>query len=371
MYLRYGMANLFDKIKLGDLELNNRIFMAPLTRARAKIPGNIPYELNAKYYGQRSSAGLIISEGTQISKQGQGYKATPGIYSKEQVEGWKLVTNEVHKRKGKIFCQLWHVGRISDPSYQPDNNLPVAPSAIKPKGKHIDITGKERNFITPKELTKREIQNIVFDYKNATINAKDSGFDGVEIHAANGYLIDQFLQNNSNKRGDEYGGSLSNRCRFLIDIIDEVSKIFSSTRIGVRLSPYGTFNDMNDNNPGQLFQYILSQLSKKNLAYIHLIEPRAGAGKTDNNIEGSPDVISNFRDYYKGFLISAGGYDPVSAFEAIKNELSDAIAFGRLFIANPDLPERIESGYYLNKYDRKTFYVGGKKGYTDYPIIKL
>lgn len=363
------MKHLFDKIKLGDLELNNRIFMPPLTRSRAKLPENIPHALNALYYAQRASAGLIISEGTQISQQGQGYRATPGIHSKEQVKGWKLVTDKVHENGGKIFCQLWHVGRISDPSYQPNNNLPVAPSAIKPNMKHFNMDGQEINLGTPKELTIEEIKQIIQDYKHAAINAKEANFDGIEIHGANGYLIDQFLQNNANKRTDIYGGSLENRSRFLIEIIDEVKKVWDSCRIGVRFSPYGTFNDVSDSNPVELFQYVLAKMNQKNLAYVHLIEPRAGGGKIDNNLADSPDVASSFRDCYKGFLISAGGYDPITADETIKNNKADAIAFGRLFIANPDLPKRIKLNANLNKYNRDTFYAGDEKGYTDYPFL--
>lgn len=364
------MTNLFEPLKLGAITIPNRIIMAPLTRMRSKQPGNIPHELNAKYYAQRASAGLIISEATQISQQGQGYPGTPGIHSKEQVAGWKLVTDAVHKNGGRIFLQLWHVGRISHRSHQPNNQLPVAPSAIKPSGGIFSADWKEVAFETPRALETNEIAGIVADFKKGAQNAKDAGFDGVEVHGANGYLLDQFLQDGSNQRTDNYGGSIENRARFLLEVVDEVVKVWGSNRVGVRLAPYGTFNDMKDSNPVALFSYVLKELEKRNLAYVHLIEPRSSsAGGSDENIASAPDTAEIFRKSFKGNLISAGGYKPQDAAEAVKSGKADAIVFGRLFISNPDLVERIKQNAALNKYDRSTFYGGAEKGYTDYPTL--
>jgi len=364
------MANLFDSLQLGDLTINNRIIMAPLTRMRSKQPGNIPYELNAEYYAQRSTAGLIISEATQISQQGQGYPATPGIHSKEQVEGWKLVTNAVHTKGGKIFLQLWHVGRISHSSHQPNGGLPVAPSAIKPTGKVFTANWQQADYETPHELTIEEIKAILADYKTAAQNAEDAGFDGVEVHGANGYLLDQFLQDGSNNRTDEYGGSIENRAKFLLQAVDAAIDVWGKGRVGVRLSPYGTFNDMSDSDPVALFTYVLEELSKRGIAYVHVIEPRAtSAGGSDKVEQDAPCTSEIFKESFNGVFISAGGYNPKTAKEAVENGSADAVAFGRLYIANPDLPERIKAGTELNPYNRATFYGGVEKGYTDYPFM--
>ena len=283
------MTSLFDTLKLADLILKNRVVMAPLTRMRSMQPGNIPWDLNATYYAQRSSAGLIVSEATQISQQGQGYPGTPGIHSDEQVSGWKLVTNAVHKNGGKIFLQLWHVGRISHRSHQPSLGLPVAPSAIKPAGGIFSADWKEVTFETPRALEINEIAGIVADYKKGAENAKKDGFDGVEVHGANGYLIDQFLQDGSNQRVDSYGGSIENRTRLLLEVVDVAIEVWGKDRVGVRLSPYGTFNDMKDSDPVALFTYVLQKLSEKGIAYVHLIEPRSsGAGGRDGNLDGTP-----------------------------------------------------------------------------------
>jgi N-ethylmaleimide reductase len=250
--------NLFTSLEMGDIVLSNRIIMAPLTRMRSKQPGDIPYQLNALYYAQRSSAGLIISEATQISAQGKGYPATPGIYSIDQIKGWQLVTNEVHKNNGKIFSQLWHVGRISHFSLQPNNQKPVAPSAISAKNSGTYTSQfKPTPILTPRALELSEIPDLIESYKQAAINAKEAGFDGVELHSANGYLLDQFLQDNSNQRTDNYGGSIMNRSRLLLEVLDEIIKVWGSGRVGVRLSPYGTFNDMSDSHPIALFSYVL------------------------------------------------------------------------------------------------------------------
>lgn len=364
------MTTLFDTLKIGDLTLKNRLIMAPLTRMRSKQPGNIPHQLNAEYYAQRASAGLIISEATQISQQGQGYPATPGIHSNEQVQGWKLVTDAVHKQSGKIFLQLWHVGRISHSSHQPNGGLPVAPSAIAPTGNVFTADWKQLPYETPHALEISEIKSILADFKKAAQNAKDAGFDGVEVHGANGYLLDQFLQDGSNKRSDEYGGSIENRARFLLEAVDVVVEVWGKERVGVRLSPYGTFNDMSDSDPVALFSYVIEQLNKRGIAYIHVIEPRStSAGGSDDVAHDLPSTSKLFRKLFKGVFISAGGYNPENAAEAVKSGDADAVAFGRYFISNPDLPQRIQTGAALTPYNRATFYGGAEKGYTDYPFL--
>lgn len=363
------MTELFEPLKMGAINLPNRVVMAPLTRMRSK-PGNIPWELNATYYAQRATAGLMISEATQVCQEGQGYPGTPGIHSEEQVQGWRKVTEAVHKAGGRIFLQLWHVGRISHRSHQPGGNLPIAPSAIKPSGGTFSADWKEVAFETPRALETSEIPNLVEQFKRGALNAKHAGFDGVEVHGANGYLLDQFLQDGSNQRTDQYGGSIENRARLLLEIVDAAISIWGNGRVGVRLSPYGQFNDMKDSDPVKLFTYVLGQLSNRGIAYVHLIEPRAtNAGGSDSNIAGAPDTAEIFRGAYKGTLISAGGYDRESAIHAVKKGVADAVAFGRLYISNPDLVERLKTNAPLNKYDRATFYGGAEKGYTDYPTL--
>jgi N-ethylmaleimide reductase len=365
------MSTLFDPVQIGDLHLNNRIFMAPLTRMRSKQPGNIPQALNAEYYAQRSSAGLIISEATQISPLGQGYPATPGIHTSEQIEGWKLVTKAVHDKGGKIFLQLWHVGRISHSTHHPSEGLPVAPTAIKPSGKVFTADFKQALYETPRALETSEIPGIVEEYRVAASNAKSAGFDGVEVHGANGYLLDQFLQDGSNKRTDRYGGSIENRARFLLEVVDAVVTVWGKARVGVRLSPYGTFNDMSDSDPVKLFTYVLTELSRRGIAYAHVIEPRAtGAGGGDFAYDNAPCTADIFRNVFNGTFISAGGYTLETAQAALAGKKADAVAFGRIFIANPDLPERFKKNAPLNKYNRATFYGGLEAGYTDYPFLK-
>jgi N-ethylmaleimide reductase len=364
------MATLSDPLQLGDITLANRIVMAPLTRMRSQQPGNIPYALNATYYAQRAGAGLIISEATQISQQGQGYPATPGIHSAEQVAGWKQVTDAVHAKNGKIILQLWHVGRISHSSHQPNNLPPVAPSAIKPTGKVFTANWKQEDYETPHALEIAEIKNIVNDYRIACKYAKQAGFDGVEVHGANGYLLDQFLQDGSNTRDDIYGGTIENRSRLLLDVVDTAIQIWGKGRVGVRLSPYGTFNDMRDSNPMALFNYVLNVLNQRNIAYVHMIEPRStGAGGGDAVNDTAPSTSDLFRKAFDGTFISAGGYTPESAKAAVSNDQADAIAFGRFYISNPDLAERILKGAELTPYNRTTFYGGAEKGYTDYPYL--
>jgi len=356
---------IFSPLKIGKHTIQNRIIMAPLTRMRC--PQGTPSELNAEYYSQRACAGLIISEATQISPQGKGYPATPGIHSAEQVQGWKLVTDAVHKQNGKIFAQLWHVGRISHHSLQPNGQMPVAPSAIAAKNSGtFDSNYKPVPIQVPRALETSEIPAIIDDYKKATRNALEAGFDGIEIHSANGYLLDQFLQDGSNQRTDTYGGSIENRSRLLFEVIDVVTAIFGADSVGVRLSPYGTFNDMSDTNPLELFSHIIKQI--QDLAYIHLIEPRSSnAGGKDVINSDAPIVSEVFKNISKVPVISAGGYNLDTAKEVIDSNLVDAVAFGRFFIANPDLVDRFLANIPLNNYDRKTFYGGGEKGYTDYP----
>ncbi|MES2983948.1 MAG: alkene reductase [Pseudomonadota bacterium] len=367
------MPSLFDTLTLGDLTLNNRVIMAPLTRMRSQQPGNIPWEMNAEYYAQRASAGLIIAEATQISPQGQGYPATPGIYSSAQVAGWRLVTDAVHAKGGKIFLQLWHVGRVSHSSLQPNGELPVAPSAIAPEGMVMNAQWKQVPYETPRALETREIAGIVEDYKRAAENAQAAGFDGVEVHAANGYLLNQFLEDGTNTRDDHYGGSIENRARLLLQVVDAVSVVWGRQRVGVRLSPYGTFASMGDSDPLALYTYVLERLSEHGIAYAHVIEPRAsnaGSGGQEASQEQVPSTSKLFRAAFKRAFISAGGYDAQSAPLAIENGDADAVAFGRLFIANPDLPERLEVNAPLNPYDRATFYGGTEKGYVDYPPMQ-
>ncbi len=362
------MRTLFDPLPLGDLTLKNRVVMAPLTRMRA-ASGNVPVALNAEYYAQRAGAGLIISEATQISQQGQGYPATPGIYTQAQVEGWKQVTDAVRQAGGVMFLQLWHVGRVSHPSHQPDGGLPVAPSAIAAKASSTySAAWKPVALDVPRTLETHEIPGLIADYAHAAGNARAAGFDGVEVHGANGYLLDQFLHSGSNQRTDAYGGGIEHRARLLLEAVDAVVKVWGAGRVGVRLSPYGTFNDMHDEDPVALFTYVLRQLDARKVAYVHVIEPRAtAAGGSDAVAEDAPSTSALFKNIFHGVFISAGGYDRASALQAVESSQADAVAFGRLFISNPDLVEKLRDDMALTHYDRSTFYGGDEKGYTDYP----
>jgi N-ethylmaleimide reductase len=359
--------HLLSPVKLGPYELPNRIVMAPLTRNRAGA-GNVPTPLNAEYYAQRASAGLIITEASQVSPQGMGYPQTPGIYSKEQVEGWRLVTDAVHERGGRIFLQLWHVGRISHPSLQPNGALPVAPSAIAPDGNAATYEG-ELPFVTPRALETQEIPDIIEQYRQGAQNALAAGFDGVEIHSANGYLLDQFLHDGSNQRTDQYGGSIENRARLLLEVTEAVTSVWGADRVGVRLSPSGTFNSMYDSNPEPLFSYVANALDRFGLAYLHIVEPRVDGNITLDRASGFP--ASYFRPIFHGTIITAGGYDRDSGNAVLAAGDADLVAYGRLFIANPDLPKRFALNAPLNKPDRSTFYGGDETGYTDYPTFEL
>ena len=360
---------LFTAGHLGDIPIRNRVVMAPLTRMRANDAG-VPSDLAPTYYAQRASAGLIIAEATQICELGKGYPATPGIHSAEQVSAWKKVTDAVHAEGGKIVLQLWHVGRISHSSLHPEQGLPVAPSAIKPQGQVYTASWSLADYETPRALSLDEIATLKLTYLTAAKNAKAAGFDGIELHAANGYLLDQFLQDGSNQRQDQYGGSIENRCRLVLEILQEIIPVWGSGRVGIRLSPYGTFNDMRDSQAVDLFSYLIDQLNSLQLAYLHLIEPRASsAGGNDDLNEAAPNVSQLFRKLYQGAVILAGGFDRESAIEAVKHGQADAIAFGRFFISNPDLPKRLEINADLHPYDRATFYGGAAKGYTDYVTL--
>ncbi|MCK5923298.1 MAG: alkene reductase, partial [Methylococcales bacterium] len=341
---------------LGELNLSNRIVMAPLTRSRAG-EGNVPMPLNIQYYQQRASAGLIITEASQISPQGIGYPATPGIHSDEQVAGWRKVTDAVHAQNGHIFIQLWHVGRISHPSMQPDNALPVAPSAIRPEGEAVTYDGMQ-SFETPRALNLEEIPDLITDFVDAAQRAKDAGFDGVEIHAANGYLLDQFLRDSANARTDAYGGSIDNRMRLLDEVITGVSDVWPTTRIGVRLSPENSFNDIRDSQPQATFNAVVDMLRDHQLAYLHVLE---GDMLSGDRVVDYTELKRRFGGYY----MANNGYTQSMAEQKLEQGYVDMVAFGTLFIANPDLPERFAQRATLNEPDPETFYGGDAAGYTD------
>lgn len=362
---------LFSPLSLGRYDLSHRIIMAPLTRMRAGEPGDVPHALNVKYYRQRATpGGLIIAEGSPISPSAKGMPATPGIYSPEQVQGWTAVTDAVHQAGALIFLQLWHVGRISHSSHQPHGALPVAPSAIAAAGSAYTATFERAPYETPHTLTVAEIAGVIDSYRAAARNALAAGFDGVEIHGANGYLIEQFLQSRTNTRTDAYGGSIENRVRFLLEVAQAVAEVYGPDRVGVRLSPFGVANDSGEAEPEHLYGFAIQGLAKLKLAYLHLIEPRAsGAGQADVDHKNVPSASELFRPTWPRVLIAAGNYTPASANAAVSAGHADAIAFGRLFISNPDLPERIRKDAPLNSYNRATFYGGGAEGYTDYPRL--
>ena len=347
---------LFAPAVLGTVALANRIVMAPLTRARAAA-GNVPHALNARYYAQRASAGLIISEATQITPQGQGYPNTPGIHSDAQIAGWQGVTRAVHEHGGKIFLQLWHVGRISHPVTLADGGLPVAPSAIQPAGEIYTEQGM-KPFVTPRALATAELPGLVEDFRRAAANAKAAGFDGVEIHAANGYLLDQFLRDGTNHRDDAYGGAIENRARLLREVTEAVLTVWEPGCVGVRLSPVNAFNDIADSTPQATFEAITTQLNAYGLAYLHVVEDRS-----------SSFDFQRLRQIFNGAYIANGDYERDSAIAAVDQEQADFIAFGKLFIANPDLPERLRRNGPYNAPRTESFYAGGAEGYDDYPAL--
>lgn len=359
---------LFQPMIVGDLTLPNRVLMAPLTRARSKQPGDVPWELNATYYAQRASAGLIFAEATQVSPQGKGYAFTPGIHSEAQVAGWQQVTEAVHAAGGRIFLQLWHVGRISRPELQPDGQKPVAPSAIKPAGAKtfIDAQSGMVEVLEPRALTSEEIPAVVEQFRRGAQNARRAGFDGVEIHGANGYLLDQFIRSKSNQRDDEYGGSIENRLRFPMMVVDAVVEVWGRERTGIRVSPTGTFNDMHDDDPLATYTALARRLNEVGLAYIEVVEDSFQG----NEVEGRPeDVIAAIRHNFNGTYIANGNYSAEESARRISDGLCDLVSFGRFFISNPDLPERFRRNAPLNEYDEDTFYGGDERGYTDYPAL--
>lgn len=354
--------DLFSPVKLGSISLKNRMVMAPLTRNRAG-EGGVPNALNATYYAQRATAGLIVTEATPISAMAHGYPALPGIYNDAQIAGWKLVTDVVHAKGGKIVLQLWHVGRISHPSLLPNGALPVAPSAIKPAGQAFTYQGLV-DYVEPRALDVSELPAIVQDYVHATKCAFAAGFDGVEIHSANGYLLDQFLRDCSNKRTDNYGGSLENRARLLMEVTQAVVNVAGADKVGIRLSPVNPFNDMHDSNPQALFNYVADSLNQFNLAYLHVLE--GDVSGTAINFD-----FMELRKHFKNAYMANLGYDKARGNAAIASGHADCIAFGVPFLANPDLVERYKTDAPLNQADVNTFYGGAEKGYTDYPFLKV
>lgn len=365
--------HLFTPIQIGNMLLDHRIAMAPLTRSRAGL-GNVPTAMNVEYYRQRASAALIISEATQISQQGQGYAWTPGIHSAEQVAGWKAVSEAVHEAGGHMFLQLWHVGRVSHPQFQPGGDLPVAPSALPVPGKTF-ILDEQGNGVwgdvpVPQALSLGGIAEIIEDYRKAARNAMLAGMDGVEIHAGNGYLLDQFINSNSNHRTDCYGGSSENRARLLLEVVEAVVSEIGAEHVAVRLTPMGRFMGMGDDTPQATFSHIARQLSRFNLAYLHLVEPAMVGTVLDENYDPNWDaIIKQLRHDYRGVLMLAGGYDQASAEKALCEGRADLIAFGRPFIANPDLPARLHGHHALNAADGASFFGGDAKGYIDYPAL--
>jgi N-ethylmaleimide reductase len=354
--------DLFSPLMLGSLDCKNRVAMAPLTRSRAG-PGNVPTALNALYYAQRAGAGLIISEATQIAPEGQGYISTPGIHSPQQIEGWKIVTKAVHVAGGCIVLQLWHVGRISHPSFQPGGRLPVAPSAIKPSAQAFTQKGFEP-IPMPQALETQEIRGVIEQYAQATQNAVTAGFDGVEVHAANGYLIDQFLRDRTNKRTDQYGGSIENRSRFLMEVMDAVVSVAGRGRVGVRISPQNTQNDIDDSDPQALFNHVAKRLAGKEIAYMHVIE-----GDTSGKPVPAFDYAA-LKRLFGGLVIFNNNFDKARAMAAVAERHADMVAFGKPFIANPDLVIRLLLGAPLATANRETFYGGGEEGYTDYQLLR-
>jgi len=358
---------LLKEYTMGDLHLKNRIVMAPMTRSRAENPGNVPTELIAKYYEQRASAGLIITEGSQISRMAVGYINTPGIYSAEQVKGWKKVTKAVHGRGGKIFLQLWHVGRMSHPDFH-NGELPLAPSAINPNSKVFTLQGL-KDTVTPKAMTIDEIRQTVQDFGHGAGNAMEAGFDGVEIHSSNGYLLHQFFNRTSNSRTDEYGGSVENRARILFEVIEEIKKVMPENRIGLRLNPsfHEVFGITVDEETIPTFDYIIERLNGYGLAYVHVSEPFTDV---TNVSYAEKQIAQRYRPKYHGTLIINAHFNQQKGNDIIKEGLADMVSFAKLFISNPDLPERFRLNAELAPWDKDTFYTPGEKGYTDYPKLK-
>jgi N-ethylmaleimide reductase len=350
------MTQLFDPLRVGQLELDNRVIMAPMTRSRASDAGVQPPYV-AEYYRQRASAGLIITEATNISPMAKGYVRTPGIYTPEQIESWRPVPQAVHARGGKIFMQIFHTGRIALPDFLPNNAQPIAPSAVRANGSNYTDEGMKQ-FVTPREITKEEIAQTVKDFATAARNAIAAGFDGVELHSASGYLVQQFLTTNVNFRTDEYGGSIENRTRFLFEVLDAMIEAIGSERVSVKFSPQIPFNDIEELDAEEVYPYTLERLNDKNLAYVHVMDG------TSNSFH------AKLRPHYKGLYFAGGGFTVESGAELLAQGGADAIVYGTKFLANPDLPERFKRGLQLNEPDRATFYTPGENGYTDYPALE-
>src|ERR1700688_1851029 len=364
--------SLFSPLQVGPYRLTRRVVIAPLRRMRAERPSLAPRPLNAEYYAQRATpGGLIIAEASPVATTGFGNPGVPGIYSEAQVKGWRGVVDAVHARGGLIFLQLWHVGRVSHSSLQPGGALPVSASAVPISAdlKTMTADGKPASYETPRALETSEISGVVDSFRQAAGNALKAGFDGVEIHGANGYLIEQFLQSRTNLRNDRYGGGIENRTRLLMEITQAAIEVWGANRVGVRLSPYGVANGSGEPDPMPLYSHAIQSLNTLGLAYLHFIEPRSsGAGRAEVNHQNVPSAMVLFRPIWDGVLISAGGFTGETAEAAIANGHADAIAFGRIFISNPDLPRRLRHGYPLTPYNRATFYGGEETGYTDYPV---
>ncbi|HLX16999.1 MAG TPA: alkene reductase [Bradyrhizobium sp.] len=368
-----NFPSLFSPLQVGPYRLSHRVVMAPLTRMRAERSSFAPRPLNAEYYGQRATpGGLIIAEASPVMPTGRGNPGTPGVYSDEQVKGWRGVVDAVHAKGGLIFLQIWHVGRVSHSSFQPGGALPVAPSAVPITGNGMlamTADGKAVPYETPRALLTGEVRQIVEAFRQAARNAMKAGFDGVEIHGANGYLIEQFLQSHTNLRTDQYGGGIENRARLLLEIAQAAIDVWGGNRVGVRLSPYGVANGSGEGDPMPLYTHVIKALDRLGLAYLHFIEPRSsGAGRAEVNHQNVPSAMVLFRPIWRGVLIPAGGFTGETAEAAIADGHADAIAFGRIFISNPDLPRRLRHGFPLTPYNRATFYGGNEVGYTDYPV---
>ncbi|WP_028580173.1 alkene reductase [Desulfogranum japonicum] len=358
---------LLTSFQLGPLTLPNRVVMAPLTRMRASMPGNVPQPLNAEYYRQRATAGLIIAEATPVSPMGYGYYATPGIHTKEQAKGWLPVTQAVHDTGGRIFLQLWHVGRQSHPDLLPGNAQPVAPSALSSGSFAVTAEGVKEHPL-PRALETAEIPAIVEEFRIGSQLALEAGFDGVEIHGANGYLLEQFTCDGSNIRNDQYGGSLENRLRFPLEVTKAVASVWGADRVGYRMSPSGMFGGMEESNRLRTFSTLATELNKLNICYLHIVEPRV-MGNEDLEEPNTDLTSGKFRPYFNQAIISAGGHDRASGIQWLENNECDLVAYGRHYISNPDLVERFAQNVALTPYDRETFYGGDHRGYTDYPFL--
>jgi len=368
------MPTLFDPLKLGAIDLPNRIIMAPLTRSRATPDGRVPTDLQVDYYRQRASAGLIISEATSVTAMGVGYAATPGIWSDEQTEGWKRVTSAVHQAGGRVVLQLWHVGRISHPLFL-NGAQPEAPSAVKPKG-NVSLVRPPTEFVTPRALERSEIPRVIAEFKRGAENALEAGFDGVHIHGANGYLLDQFLQDSTNQRDDDYGGAVANRARLMLEVTDACIAVWGADRVGMHLAPRMDSHDMGDSDRLGTFSYVARELGRRGLGWIAAREAVIGEGTQLVDSQGNPKPIRNaesigpiLKTLFGGPFIANEGFDQHSAETLLAAGKADAVAFGKLFIANPDLVRRFRDKAPLNAWDTTTFYAGGERGYTDYPAI--